>query len=137
MSEILMTAFLFGALLLVLATGVWVGFSLLLTAILGMALFTPRGLELILANMANTLWSSSNKWELAALPLFIWMGEILLRSKMSEELFSGLAPWTTKLPGRLTHVNVFGCAIFAAVSGSSAATAAGRQPPSLSGIASG
>ena len=124
MSEIMMTAFLFGGLLLVLATGVWVGFSLLIVATTAMVLFTPRGFELILANMANTIWSASNKWELAALPLFIWMGEILLRSKMSEELFSGLAPWTTRLPGRLTHVNIFGCAIFAAVSGSSAATAA-------------
>ena len=124
MSEILMTAFLFAALLVVLATGVWVGFSLLIVAVLGMVLFTPRGIELILANMSNTIWSASNSWSLAALPLFIWMGEILLRSKLSQELFSGLAPWTTRLPGRLAHVNVFGCAIFAAVSGSSAATAA-------------
>jgi len=52
------------------------------------------------------------------------MGEILLRSRLSDDMFSGLSPWLTRLPGRLLHVNIFGCAIFAAVSGSSAATAA-------------
>ena len=124
MTEIFAIVFLFASLLVVLAAGLWVGFSLLFVATLGMVLFTSRPIEIIFANLSNTIWSASNSWALAALPLFIWMGEILLRSKMSEDLFSGLAPWTAKLPGRLTHVNVFGCAIFAAVSGSSAATAA-------------
>lgn len=124
MTEIFAIFFLFASLLAVLATGVWVGFSLLFVATLGMVLFTSRPIEIIFANLSNTIWSASNSWALAALPLFIWMGEILLRSRMSQDLFTGLAPWTAKLPGRLTHVNVFGCAIFAAVSGSSAATAA-------------
>ena len=74
--------------------------------------------------MATTIWGSSNSWALAALPLFIWMGEILFRSRLAEDMFTGLSPWLTRLPGRLLHVNIFGCAIFAAVSGSSAATAA-------------
>ena len=74
--------------------------------------------------MATTLWCHSHSWPLAALPLFILMGEILLRSRLSEDMFSGLAPRLGRLPGWLLYVNVLGCAIFAALSGSSAATAA-------------
>jgi tripartite ATP-independent transporter DctM subunit len=74
--------------------------------------------------MAVTIWGSSSSWTLTALPLFVWMGEILFRTKLSESMFRGLAPWVDKLPGRLLHTNVIGCTIFAAVSGSSAATCA-------------
>ena len=76
------------------------------------------------AVLATTVWSASASWTLAALPLFIWMGEILFRTRLSEEMFRGLSPWLQWLPGRLMHVNVVGCGIFAAVSGSSAATCA-------------
>jgi tripartite ATP-independent transporter DctM subunit len=74
--------------------------------------------------MAVTVWGSSSSWTLTALPLFIWMGEILFRTRLSESMFRGLAPWVSALPGRLLHTNVIGCTIFAAVSGSSAATCA-------------
>ena len=74
--------------------------------------------------LATSMWTASNSWDLTALPMFIWMGEILYRTKLSDDMFEGLAPWLQKLPGRLLHVNVVGCAIFAAVSGSSAATCA-------------
>ncbi len=74
--------------------------------------------------MAVTIWGSSSSWTLTALPLFVWMGEILFRTRLSQDMFRGLAPWMQALPGRLLHVNVVGCAIFAAVSGSSAATCA-------------
>jgi tripartite ATP-independent transporter DctM subunit len=74
--------------------------------------------------MAVTIWGSSSSWTLTALPLFIWMGEILFRTRLSQDMFRGLAPWMQQLPGRLLHTNVVGCAIFAAVSGSSAATCA-------------
>jgi C4-dicarboxylate transporter, DctM subunit len=74
--------------------------------------------------MAVTIWGSSSSWTLTALPLFIWMGEILFRTRLSQDMFKGLAPWMQALPGRLLHTNVVGCAIFAAVSGSSAATCA-------------
>ncbi len=104
-----------------LASGIWVAFALLATGIAGMALFTQAPLGSILA---TTSWGSSNSWALAALPLFIWMGEILFRSRLSEDLFAGLSPWMTRLPGQLLHVNILGCGVFAAVSGSSAATAA-------------
>jgi tripartite ATP-independent transporter DctM subunit len=87
----------------------------------GILLFSSAPLGSVLA---TTSWGASNSWALAALPLFIWMGEILFRSKLAEDMFTGLSPWLTRLPGRLLHVNIFGCAIFAAVSGSSAATAA-------------
>jgi C4-dicarboxylate transporter DctM subunit len=108
-------------LLLLLGGGVWVAFSLLAAGFLGMMLFTDRPVGSVLA---SNVWGASNSWSLAALPLFIWIGEILFRSRLSEDMFSGLAPWTGWLPGRLLHVNILGCGIFAAVSGSSAATAA-------------
>ncbi len=121
MSEILIILLLLLGLLGLLAAGVWVAFSLTIVAVAGMAVFSSAPIGQV---MATTLWGASHSWALAALPMFIWMGEILLRSRLSEDMFSGLAPWLVKIPGRLLHVNVLGCAIFAAVSGSSAATAA-------------
>jgi tripartite ATP-independent transporter DctM subunit len=121
MSEVVMMFILVGALFGLLAMGMWVGFALTLTGALGMAMFTSAPLGPILA---TTFWGHSHSWALAALPLFILMGEILLRSRLSEDMFSGLTPWLGKVPGKLLHVNILGCAIFAAVSGSSAATAA-------------
>ncbi len=121
MSEISMTLFLLVVLFVFLGSGIWVAFSLLGVGVLGMALFTEAPLGEV---MATTVWGASNSWSLAALPLFVWMGEILFRSRLSEDMFSGLSPWLTHLPGRLLHVNILGSGIFAAVSGSSAATAA-------------
>lgn len=108
-------------LFLLLGSGVWVAFSLTAVGMAAMALFSEAPLGDVLA---TTVWGASNSWALAALPLFIWMGEILFRSRLSEDMFTGLSPWLTHLPGRLLHVNILGCGIFAAVSGSSAATAA-------------
>jgi tripartite ATP-independent transporter DctM subunit len=116
-----MTFLLLVFLLSLLASGIWVAFSLLAVGMAGIFFFSGAPLGNV---MATTIWGSSNSWALAALPLFIWMGEILFRSKLAEDMFTGLSPWLTRLPGRLLHVNIFGCAIFAAVSGSSAATAA-------------
>ncbi len=112
---------LLALLLTLLAGGLWVAVSLSVMALTALTFFSnaPAGQVL-----ATTLWANSHSWPLAALPLFILMGEILLRSRLSDDMFSGLAPWLGRLPGRLLHVNVLGCAIFAAVSGSSAATAA-------------
>ena len=109
------------ALLLLLASGLWVAVSLLGVALIGMLLFADAPIDLV---MPSTIWGAVSGWTLTALPLFIWMGEILYRTRLADDLFRGLAPWTTRLPGRLIHVNVIGCGIFAAVSGSSAATAA-------------
>ncbi|MCP1674047.1 tripartite ATP-independent transporter DctM subunit [Natronocella acetinitrilica] len=108
-------------LLLLLGSGLWVALALMGVAVIGIGFFTgaPTGLV-----MGNSLWSSISSWSLAALPMFIWMGEILFRSRLSEDMYAGLAPWLGRLPGRLLHVNVLGCSVFAAVSGSSAATAA-------------
>lgn len=113
--------FLFAALVLVLGSGVWIGLGLMVIGYAGLTLFTPAP---PLSVLGTTVWSSISSWTLAALPLFIWMGEILFRTRISEDMFRGLAPWVSRLPGRLMHVNVLGCGIFAAVSGSSAATAA-------------
>jgi tripartite ATP-independent transporter DctM subunit len=121
MSEIALTLLLLFLLFFLLGSGIWVAFSLLAVGMAGMALFTDAPLGEV---MATTIWGASNGWALAALPLFIWMGEILFRSRLSEDMFTGLSPWLTHLPGRLLHVNILGCGIFAAVSGSSAATAA-------------
>ncbi len=102
-----------------LGSGVWVGLALLGVAWVGMEMFTvrPPGDAMI-----TTIWSSSSSWTLTALPLFIWMGEILYRTRLSEDMFRGLAPWMARLPGGLIHTNIVGCTVFAAVSGSSAAT---------------
>ncbi|WP_120496804.1 TRAP transporter large permease [Kiloniella sp. EL199] len=121
MSEIYLTLLLMLTLFALLGSGVWVAFSLFGVGLFGMTLFTDAPVGDVLA---TTVWGASNSWALAALPLFIWMGEILFRSRLSEDMFSGLSPWMGKVPGKLLHVNIFGCAIFAAVSGSSAATAA-------------
>jgi tripartite ATP-independent transporter DctM subunit len=108
-------------LFVVLGSGLWIGLSLLGVAIIAMELFTQRPVG---DAMSLTIWGTTSSWTLTALPLFLWMGEILFRSKLSDGLFKGLAPWLNHLPGRLLHVNVVGSAIFAAVSGSSAATCA-------------
>ncbi|AEV39976.1 TRAP dicarboxylate transporter, DctM subunit (plasmid) [Pseudovibrio sp. FO-BEG1] len=102
-----------------LGTGVWVGLALMGVAWVGMELFTTRPVGDV---MLTTIWSSSSSWTLTALPLFIWMGEILYRTRLSEDMFRGLAPWMARLPGGLVHTNIVGCTVFAAVSGSSAAT---------------
>ena len=121
MPEVSMTILLLLFLLALLASGIWVAFSLLAVGMAGIFWFSSAPLGNV---MATTVWGSSNSWALAALPLFIWMGEILFRSRLADDMFTGLSPWLSRLPGRLLHVNIFGCGIFAAVSGSSAATAA-------------
>ncbi|MBN9435718.1 TRAP transporter large permease subunit [Bosea sp. (in: a-proteobacteria)] len=110
-----------GLLLVLLAGGVWVALSLLTVGMVMMGLFTSAPMGSLIA---STLWDSSWGWALTSLPLFIWMGEILFRSKLSSDMFQGLAPWVSRLPGRLLHVNVLGCGIMAAVAGSSAVTCA-------------
>ena len=110
--------FLF-VLFLLLGSGVWVGLSLLGVAFVGMELFTVRPAG---DAMITTIWRSASSWSLTALPMFIWMGEILFRTRLSEDMFKGLSPWMAKLPGGLLHTNIVGCTVFAAVSGSSAAT---------------
>jgi tripartite ATP-independent transporter DctM subunit len=114
-------AILFGLLIALLAFGIWIGIALFIVGFAAIAMATSVPIGPVLA---TTVWASSASWSLAALPLFIWMGEILFRTRLSEQMFLGLAPWLNWLPGRLLHVNVVGCGIFAAVSGSSAATCA-------------
>ena len=110
--------FLF-VLFLLLGSSVWVGLALMGVAWVGMELFTSRPAG---DAMITTIWTGASSWTLTALPLFIWMGEILFRTRLSQDLFRGLAPWLRFLPGGLLHTNIAGCTIFAAVSGSSAAT---------------
>jgi C4-dicarboxylate transporter, DctM subunit len=119
--EAFVTLFLIIAMFALLGSGLWIGLSLLGVALIAMEFFTLRPVG---DSMALTIWGSTSSWTLTALPLFLWMGEILFRSKLSSDMFKGLAPWLNKLPGRLLHTNVIGCTIFAAVSGSSAATCA-------------
>ncbi|HQZ46050.1 MAG TPA: TRAP transporter large permease subunit [Usitatibacteraceae bacterium] len=114
---LVLVALLFG----LLASGLWIGLALLGVAWIGMELFTVRPVG---DAMAVTVWGSMSSWTLTALPLFLWMGEILFRTKLSEDMFRGLAPWLQRIPGRLLHTNIIGCTLFAAVSGSSAATCA-------------
>ena len=121
MNDFTITAALLVALLLILGSGVWIGLTLTGVAWMAVTLFSTRPAG---DAMAVTVWGSSSSWTLTALPLFVWMGEILFRTRLSQDMFKGLAPWVQSLPGRLLHTNVIGCTIFAAVSGSSAATCA-------------
>ena len=121
MPELFLTIFFISILLFFLGSGVWVAISMIGVSSIGMLIFTTRPVG---DAMATTMWGTSSSWILTALPLFVWMGEILFRTKLSENLFTGLAPWLSRLPGGLIHVNVVGCALFAAISGSSAATVA-------------
>ena len=119
--DIVVAAGLIALLIVVLGTGLWIGLALLGVALFAMEMLTSRPVG---DSMVFTIWGSTSSWTLTALPLFLWMGEILFRSRLTADLFKGLAPWLNRLPGRLLHANVIGCGIFAAVSGSSAATCA-------------
>jgi tripartite ATP-independent transporter DctM subunit len=121
MNDLAITAGLLVALFLILGSGVWVGLTLTGVAWMSVTLFSSRPAG---DAMAVTVWGSSSSWTLTALPLFVWMGEILFRTRLSQDMFKGLAPWVQGVPGRLLHTTVIGCTIFAAVSGSSAATCA-------------
>ena len=119
MENLYLTVIFLFTLFFLLGSGVWIALSLIGVAFVGMELFTNRPAGDV---MITTIWTTASSWSLTALPLFIWMGEILYRTKLSEDLFKGLAPWMNNLPGRLLHTNIVGCTFFAAVSGSSAAT---------------
>jgi len=119
MTEIYAITLFLIVLFFLLGTGVWVGLALMGVAWVGMELFTTRPVG---DTMITTIWASSSSWTLTALPLFVWMGEILYRTRLSQDMFKGLSPWLAKLPGGLVHTNIVGCTVFAAVSGSSAAT---------------
>jgi C4-dicarboxylate transporter DctM subunit len=121
MNDVVITSLLIVSLFLLLGSGVWIGLTLAGVAWIGMELFSSRAAG---DAMAITIWGAASSWTLTALPLFVWMGEILFRTKLSESMFRGLAPWVNALPGRLLHTNILGSTIFAAVSGSSAATCA-------------
>src|SRR5450830_403713 len=107
--------------MVLLAGGVWIAMTLAICGWVGQAFFTSTAPG---KNLFSAFWESNASWELAALPLFIWMGEILYRTRLSEEMFRGFAPWLNWLPGRRMHVNVLACGVFGSVSGSSAATCA-------------
>ena len=119
MTEFYATILFLFVLFTLLGSSVWVGLALMGVAWVGMELFTSRPAG---DAMITTIWTGASSWTLTALPLFIWMGEILYRTRLSEDMFKGLAPWMRRLPGGLLHTNIAGCTIFAAVSGSSAAT---------------
>ncbi len=121
MGELVLAGAMVVALFGLLAVGFWIGFALMGVGLLAMTLFTSRPVG---DALATTVWSASDSWGLASLPLFIWMGEILIRSRLSDGLFKGLAPLMRALPGGMVHINIVGCATFAAISGSSAATLA-------------
>jgi C4-dicarboxylate transporter, DctM subunit len=122
MSITIFSFVLVGFLFVLLFAGLWIAYSLMIVALVALIFFSePSTLGPI---MATAAWGESAKWTVTSLPLFIWMGEILFRTRLSEDMFHGLAPWLARIPGRLLHVNVLGCGIFAAVSGSSTATCA-------------
>ncbi|MEM9277349.1 MAG: TRAP transporter large permease subunit [Pseudomonadota bacterium] len=119
MEQLVAVAVFLGILFLFLGSGIWVGLSLMGVAYIGIEFIAGRAAG---GGMINTIWGASSSWTLTALPLFVWMGEILFRTRLSEDMFKGLSPWMARLPGGLVHTNIVGCTVFAAVSGSSAAT---------------
>ena len=121
MDILLIGGLLLLVMMLLLSGGVWIAMTLAICGWVGQAFFTNTRPG---DNLFSSFWESNASWELAALPLFIWMGEILFRSKLSEEMFEGLRPWLNRVPGRLMHTTILGCGIFGSVSGSSAATCA-------------
>ena len=121
MDTLAIGALLLFLMFLLLSGGVWIAMTLAICGWVGQAFFTSTSPG---NNLFSSFWESNSSWELAALPLFIWMGEILFRSKLSEEMFEGLSPWLNRIPGRLMHTTILGCGIFGSVSGSSAATCA-------------
>lgn len=114
-------ALLLFVMLLMLAGGVWIAMTLAIVGWIGQAFFTTT---IPGKNLFSAFWETAASWELAALPMFIWMGEILYRTRLSEQMFDGLSPWLSRVPGRLMHTTILGCGIFGSVSGSSAATCA-------------
>ena len=123
-SLIAIGALLLALMLVLLAIGVWIGMTLAIVGGVGMVAFTTLPTDVAAKNLFTAFWNANASWELAALPLFIWMGEILFRTRLSEQMFTGLAPWLNRVPGRLMHTTILGCGIFGSVSGSSAATCA-------------
>lgn len=121
MSIIFIALILILLMFFLLLIGIWIPAGVAITAWFGLVFFSDKD---TMMNLANVWWNSSSSYTLAALPLFVWMGEILFRTKLSEQMFTGLSPWLNWLPGRLMHVNILGCGIFGSVSGSSAATCA-------------
>ncbi len=121
MDVLLIGGLLLAIMMVLLSGGVWIAMTLAICGWVGQAFFTSTEPG---KNLFSAFWESNASWELAALPLFIWMGEILFRTKLSEEMFEGLRPWLNRIPGRLTHTTILGCGIFGSVSGSSAATCA-------------
>ena len=117
-------AILLALMFALLAAGVWIGMTLAIVGGVGMVCFTTLSVGVTAKNLFTAFWNANASWELAALPLFIWMGEILFRTRLSEQMFTGLAPWLNRVPGRLMHTTILGCGIFGSVSGSSAATCA-------------
>ena len=117
----LLATVLFSVMLILLAGGVWIAISLGIVGWVALEFFSPAPAGSLLA---STVWDSSWNWALTALPLFVWMGEILFRTRLSQDMFMGLSAWLSWLPGRLVHVNIVGCGIMAAVAGSSAVTCA-------------
>ncbi len=121
MELVTVSATLFALLVVFMGGTVWIGIALFIVGLGGFVIFTDLPFGSILSNV---VWNSTSGSAMMALPMFIWMGEILFRSKISQNLFNGLTPWMDSIPGRLLHVNIFACTFFAAVSGSSAATTA-------------
>ena len=113
-----------GLMLAYLAMGIWIFAALLLVAITSLTFLAGFSLDRVGFIMQSVTWSAATRWELSAIPMFVWMGELMFRTDISKRLFNGLAPLVSFLPGRLLHVTILGCTLFAAVSGSSAATTA-------------
>ena len=121
MNEFQLVILVFGTLLLFLLSGVWIGVGIGMAGVITMLAFTRYPVGKMVASLSM---GSLNSFVLVCLPGFILMGEILFRSGASKDLYTSISPWVVRIPGRLLHSNIISCTLFAALSGSSAATAA-------------
>ena len=122
MSEPLLGTLLIVLLFVLFALGVEISISLGLVGVLG--LLYLKGFSVGLGVVGSIAWSNASSFSFIAVPLFIFMSGILLHSGIGKGLYTAVARWVSFLPGGLAVASIFSCAIFAAISGSSVATAA-------------
>lgn len=106
--------------LLLLLGGVWIAIALGMVGVIGLAMVNPT----LLGGLESVAWNTTESFVLTAVPLFLFMGSVIMQSGISARFYRGLVPWLSLVPGGLAQSNIVACSIFAALCGSSVATAA-------------
>jgi tripartite ATP-independent transporter DctM subunit len=115
-----LAAIYFGVMLILLFGGVWIAVSLGAAGIFGIWIVKPA----LLGGVESVVWNTVENFVLTAVPLFIFMGTVILNSGISARFYRSLALWLNRVPGGLAQTNILACTVFSALCGSSVATAA-------------